>query len=51
MLIFPLIDFLGGCFRQTITKLKPKLVALHFQESGGKDSGEESLENVKDFTR
>ncbi|XP_078357888.1 inositol polyphosphate-5-phosphatase A-like isoform X2 [Oculina patagonica] len=35
----------------TITRLKPKFVALHFQESGGKDSGEESLENVKDFTR
>ena len=26
-------------------------MALHFQESGGKDSGEESLENVKEFTR
>ncbi|KAJ7385542.1 Type I inositol 1,4,5-trisphosphate 5-phosphatase [Desmophyllum pertusum] len=35
----------------TITRLKPKFVALHFQESGGKDSGEESLKNVKDFTR
>ncbi|XP_020603645.1 type I inositol 1,4,5-trisphosphate 5-phosphatase-like [Orbicella faveolata] len=35
----------------TITRLKPKFVALHFQESGGKESGEESLENVKDFTR
>lgn len=35
----------------TITRYKPKFVALHFQESGGKDSGEESLENVKEFTR
>lgn len=35
----------------TITRYKPKFVALHFQESGGKDSGELSLENVKEFTR
>ena len=36
---------------QTITRYKPKFVALHFQESGGKDSGEESLVNVKEFVR
>ena len=36
---------------QTITRLKPKFVALHFQESGGKESGEESLQNVKEFVR
>ncbi|XP_027057183.1 type I inositol 1,4,5-trisphosphate 5-phosphatase-like [Pocillopora damicornis] len=35
----------------TVTRFKPKLVALHFQESGGKDSGEESLEKVKEFVR
>lgn len=35
----------------TITRFKPKFVALHFQESGGKNSGVESLENVKDFIR
>lgn len=35
----------------TITRLKPKFVALHFQESGGKESGEESLQNVKEFVR
>ncbi|XP_068708650.1 inositol polyphosphate-5-phosphatase A-like isoform X2 [Montipora capricornis] len=35
----------------TITRHKAKFVALHFQESGGKDSGEESMQNVKEFTR
>ncbi|XP_029203657.1 inositol polyphosphate-5-phosphatase A-like isoform X3 [Acropora millepora] len=35
----------------TIARFKAKFVAVHFQESGGKNSGEDSLQNVREFVR
>ena len=40
------------CFReQTLAKFKPKFVAIHFQECGGKTSGQGALEKVEHFAR